>query len=226
MSSNLNTVIKPKIATEEEFEELKKLSTENLIIWIIGKAIENSLKLSVEDIVIECWAINPEKHSLRGYSQFPDSSVVTKRIGEMKGKKGLLSGSDMSGYSLTEISKIKYTDLIRLIDTKKVGSNKTNFQTDRNISSIDEAPYKRLIRTPTYQKFKENKLEQIIDTDLLFFYGINWHSKKSFIQNRIKNVDLVMDAFSEKDPLVKKLKTFLKEKFKNTLKQLTDESQN
>src|ERR1700755_3225006 len=108
--------IELKTAKETELESLKKLSTERLIIWIIGKAKEENLKLASEDIVIECWLINPEKHSLRGYNQFPDSSSVMKRIGEMKGKKGLLSGSEMSGYYLTEISQLIFTDLKELVN--------------------------------------------------------------------------------------------------------------
>jgi len=95
-----------RTAKESELASLRNLSTERLIIWIVGKTKEKNLKLSAEDIVIECWLINPEKHSLRGYNQFPDSSTVMKRIGEMKGKKGLLSGSEMSGYRLTEISQL------------------------------------------------------------------------------------------------------------------------
>ena len=94
-----------KTATENEVNELLKLSTERLIIWIIGKSKELGLKLSAEDIVIESWRLNPGKHSMRRYSQYPDSHSVIKRIGEMKGKKGLLIGSEMTGYNLTEISQ-------------------------------------------------------------------------------------------------------------------------
>ena len=38
----------------------------------------------------------------------------------MKGKKGLLIGSEMSGYNLTEISESIYADLIELISHKKL----------------------------------------------------------------------------------------------------------
>ncbi len=79
----------PKIATaSDEVAELKKLSTEKLIIWIVGRARELGIKLSLEELVLECWLINPDKHSLRGYPQFPDSRTVLKRAGEMRGKKG------------------------------------------------------------------------------------------------------------------------------------------
>lgn len=94
-----------RIANVQEKSELEKLSTENLIIWIIGKSNENSVILTFEDLVIECWLISPSKYSLRKYNQFPNSSSIQKHVGAMTGKKGLLKGCMMSGYSLTEISK-------------------------------------------------------------------------------------------------------------------------
>jgi len=93
-------------SSETEVNELIKLSTEKLIIYIVGKSNTMGLSLSPEDIVIECWLINPAKHSMRKYTQYPDSQVIIKRIGEMKGKKGLLIGSETTGYKLTDISKV------------------------------------------------------------------------------------------------------------------------
>lgn len=66
-----SNIIITKVAVEEELQELRKLSTESLIIWITGRSIEKSIRLSIEDIVLESWLINPEKHSLRGHIQFP-----------------------------------------------------------------------------------------------------------------------------------------------------------
>lgn len=208
--------IKLKIATQEISGELKKLSTENLIIWLIGKSTENKQKLSTEDIVLECWLINPDKHSLRGYPQFPDSSVITKRIGEMKGKKGLLNGSVMGGYTLTDISKAKYKEVSKLIFLKKVDEKKGNSYSDRTISSLDEAPFKRLIRTPAYQKFKDGKLEQIVESDFLYFYGINWQTSKASVKGKLKNVDTVISKFADKDKTLIEVRDFLNSKFENT----------
>jgi len=205
-----------KIAKSNEIQSLSNLSTENLIIWIIGKSHELNKTLTFEDIVIESWLINPLRYSLRKYNQFPDSSSIQKHIGAMTGKKGLLKGSMTSGYYLTEISKVKYADIIFRIDHKQIVHKKNILKSDRNLSSIDEAPYKRLIKTPAYKKFTENKLEQIVETDFLYFYGINWHSKKSFILNRFKNINLVVSSFSIKDPKLKELESFLNNKFQKT----------
>ena len=202
-----------KTATLTQAEYLKKLSTERLIIWIIGRSKDLGKTFSTEDIVIECWLINPEKHSLRGYNQYPDSSSVKKRIYEMKGKKGLLRGSEMGGFFLTDISNSIFADLKELVKFEKLKKKSGHTAADRTISSIDEAPYKRLRKTPAYKKYFQNKGHEIVETDFLYFYGINWHSKTSFIQNRIKNIDSVVKAFAIKDPILKKVHQLLNDEF-------------
>ncbi len=215
--------LKPKVATDDEVLQLRKLSTEKLVIWIVGRSKKLGLKLTPEDIVLECWLINPEKHSLRGYSQFPCSRTVLKRVGEMKGKKALLTGSEMSGYGLTDIARVQYADLVELVARRKVDERVSNGAANRDISSMAEAPYKRLKKTPAYEKFRSGHAEQIVETDFLYFYGISWHTRRSVIHNRIKNVDAVVAKFIDRDPVLGKVHTLLNEKFPHVRKQLLEE---
>ena len=201
-----------KLTQVQQIEELQKLSTESLIIWVIGKSQEKGIKLNIEDITLECWLINPKKHSLRGYPQFPDSFVIMKRIFDMKGRKGLLQGTVQNGFLLTEISKRRYADLITLISKKQI-TNKSKNAADRTISSIEEAPYKRLKKTPAYEKYLSGRLHEIVETDYLYFYGISWHTKNTFVVNKIKNVDLVVKTFAKKDPILEKVHKFLNDEF-------------
>ena len=213
----------PKLLITEEslIGQLKKLSTENLIIWLIGKS--NALKkvLTSEEIVVECWLINPEKHSLRGFQNFPDSSVIKKRIGEMKGKKGLLFGSEMSGYNLTEVSRQKYYLFNKQLSLRNIVEKKGVNVADRALNSIEQASYNRLTRTPAYQKFINNKKEQIVESDFLYFYGINWYTKPAQVLNKIKNINYVVDTFSERDLILKSVRDFLNEIFESTKTSLT-----
>jgi len=75
--------IQLKVTSKEHIGELEKLSTVNLIIWIIGRSSDLNLVLSLEEITLEAWLINPKKHSLRGYPEFPDSFNVIKRVYDM-----------------------------------------------------------------------------------------------------------------------------------------------
>lgn len=218
-----HSVMTMQVATTDEVHELRKLSTEKLIIWIVGRSKELGVKLTPEDVVLECWLINPEKHSLRGYSEYPCSRTVLKRVGEMKGKKALLTGSEMSGYGLTEIAKRQYADLVVLVSGRNVSQNTGHSAANREISSMDEAPYKRLRKTPAYEKVSSGHQEQIVETDFLYFYGISWHTKPSTVHNRIKNVDAVVAAFAERDPLLREVHQLLNERFPIVRKELLKE---
>ena len=202
-----------KLAQESELKELQKLSTESLIIWVIGKSRELGIKFTVEDITLECWIINPKKHSLRGYPQFPDSFVIIKRIFDMKGRKGFLEGSSQNGFFLTEITRRRYADLVALISKKEVPNLSPKYAADRTISSIEEAPYKRLKKTPAYEKYSSNRVNEIVETDFLYFYGINWHTKDTIAESKIKNTDLIVKSFSDKDHILDEVHKYLNEKF-------------
>ncbi len=117
----------------------------------------------------------------------------------MKGRKGLIEGITAGGFKLTQVSKAKFYEIKKQLTSKKLTKLNLKNSTDRTISSMDEAPFKRLTRTPAYQKFKEGKLEQIVETDFLYFYGINWRNSKASVQEKIKNVDLVISNFEDKN---------------------------
>lgn len=208
--------IQLKVTDKEFVIELSKLSTVNLIIWIIGRSADLSLILSLEDITLEAWLINSKKHSLRGYSQFPDSFNVMKRVYDMKGRNGWLDGTSKGGFILTSKSKLKYREIIDDLKNKSTKEISDKIGDDRTISSIDEAPYKRLIKSPAYKKFESDKSNEIVETDYLQFYGVSWHQNPALIDGKMKNIDLVVSNFSAKDKKLKELHVFLTDKFIST----------
>jgi hypothetical protein len=121
---------------------------------------------------------------------------------------------------LTEIGKSCYADLKTLVASKKIQENNKLATHDHSISDMDEAPYRRLRKTPAYEKLQVGHPEQIVETDFLYFYGINWHSKVSLVHSKIKNVDMVVKEFSPKDPLLKATHRFLNEKYVNVRERL------
>ena len=95
----------------------------------------------------------------------------------------------------------------------------------RDMSAIEEAPYKRLRKTPAYEKYKNGHPEQIVETDFLYFYGVNWHTKTSNIHNRIKNIDATVEKFSPRDEILREVHKLLNVKFENVRKKLFNEKE-
>lgn len=210
----MDTPLALKVGDHLDLREVGKLSTANLIVVIVGLSESLNVRLTAEDIVVECWLLSASKHSLRGYPQFPDSNVVLKRLADMKGRTGLIDGSWRSGFKLTERSRVRFHEIMRDISSKNVRTLKMPNADDRSVSSIDEAPYKRLTRTPAYKKFAAGEIEKIVESDFLYFYGVSWNSKRPYIEGKIKNVDLVVSKFAEKDPVLKDLSEYLNNRFK------------
>ena len=129
-----------KVSKEANLGELKKLSTANLIIFVLGLSELKQVKLTPEEIAIECWLINPEKHSLRGFPQYPDSNIVLKRLADMKGRNGLVDGTSRTGYKLTSVSKVRFNELSQAAATGTTRVLTSRNADDRSVSSIDEAP--------------------------------------------------------------------------------------
>lgn len=59
-----------------------------------------TFEISAEDIVAACFLMFPGRFALRGYPQWPDSTVVNKRWIDCR-NKGLISGSTANGFTLT-----------------------------------------------------------------------------------------------------------------------------
>ncbi len=72
---------------------------------------------------------------------------------------------------------------------------------------------KRLKKTPAYEKYSINKLNEIVETDFLYFYGVNWHTKTTVAENKIKNIDLIVRTFSAKDPILAMVHKHLNKEF-------------
>jgi hypothetical protein len=82
-----------------------------------------------------------------------------------EGKKGLLTGSEVSGYLLTELSRRQYADLRQLVAVQKVQTARSYNAADRTISALDEALYKRLRKTPAYEKLAHGREQEIVETE-------------------------------------------------------------
>lgn len=193
--------------------QITGLSTESLIIFLLGVGERSNRKLSVEEITLACWELSPDKHSLRGFPQYPDSYVVMKRIFDMKGRKGLLVGTSSSGFRLTPLSKARFEDIINDLGSGNSRKDLRRVKEDRTITSVDQAPYKRLVSTPAYRKFQDGEEEKIVESDFLYFYGISWSSSKAQIEGKIKNVDATVAKFADKDQKLVELHKFLNSKF-------------
>ena len=77
-----------------------RIAMNDLVTYAVYFLSQSSGEISAEDIVAACFKLFPERFQLRGYSNWPDSTVVNKRWVDCR-DKGLLLGSTAAGFSLT-----------------------------------------------------------------------------------------------------------------------------
>jgi len=77
-----------------------RIAMNELVTYAVFFLTQSSGEISAEDIVAACFKLFPERFHLRGYAQWPDSTVVNKRWVDCR-DKGFLHGSTAEGFSLT-----------------------------------------------------------------------------------------------------------------------------
>lgn len=77
-----------------------KLALNDLVVFAVYFLSQRRKEITAEDIVAGCFSMFPDRFSLRGYAQWPDSTVVNKRWLDCR-DKGLISGSTAKGFSIT-----------------------------------------------------------------------------------------------------------------------------
>lgn len=56
-----------------------RIAMNDLVTYAVFFLSQSGGEISAEDIVAACFKLFPERFQLRGYSQWPDSTVVNKR---------------------------------------------------------------------------------------------------------------------------------------------------
>lgn len=77
-----------------------RIALNDLVTYSVYFLSQSGGEINAEDIVAACFKLFPQRFQLRGYSEWPDSTVVNKRWLDCR-DKGLLHGSTAGGFSLT-----------------------------------------------------------------------------------------------------------------------------
>jgi hypothetical protein len=78
----------------------RRIALNDLVTYSLYFLSQSGKEIVFEDVVAACFKLFPDRFHLRGYAEWPDSTVVNKRWLDCRGK-GLLQGSTAAGFSLT-----------------------------------------------------------------------------------------------------------------------------
>src|SRR5437667_303787 len=77
-----------------------EISLNELVMYAVYVIAETDNEINAEEIVAACYLLFPSRFHLRGYPQWPDSTVVNKRWLDCR-DRGYITGSTAHGFSIT-----------------------------------------------------------------------------------------------------------------------------
>ena len=80
----------------------ERIGYDELVNYSIFRLVASERATSFENIVAEAYGLFPERFSLRGYPQWPDSAVVNKSWLRCRTDKKYIVGSVKDGFKLTQ----------------------------------------------------------------------------------------------------------------------------
>lgn len=190
-----------------------KISLNDLVVFTVYFLSQLGNEIITEDIVAGCFLLFPERFALRGYPQWPDASVVTKRWIDCRNKDWIV-GSTARGISLTPkglaIAEKIYKTLTgkRPLILRTKTSKDTRSRADRFIQAI--------ISSDAYKIFLDGGKEaKMSEFDFRSMLMCTMDSSAHTLRNNLEQFKQYVSSRERKDLL--EFLDCLARKFKNIL---------
>ena len=116
-----------------ESSQYARIALNDLVTYSVYFLSQSGDEITAEDIVAACFLLFPKRFELRGYPQWPDSTVVNKRWIDCR-NKDLITGSTAEGFKLTPkglkiADRVGETLRVQGLPTQRNSKNKVRAET-------------------------------------------------------------------------------------------------
>jgi hypothetical protein len=183
-------------------------------VYFVGGRVAGDIV--AEDIVAACYKLFPERFHLRGYPDWPDSTVVNKRWIDCRAK-GLLRGSTATGFSVTP----KGLALAEKIEAVLAGKKRQFIRNHKNkVSGETRTRAGRFIRaleqSDAFRQFSsEDNQRQISEFDFRNMLLCTMESSPSTLRSNLEQFTQSAALYERSDLL--KFLDYCRGKFANLL---------
>lgn len=194
--------------------KIKKLFVkEKLLIVIYEMSSKQKAPLKYEDVYVKAFKEYPNDFQLRGYPDYPDTELMSKKIYDLR-KNGALQ-VHRKFITITEKGKTAAEKLIQP-GVKYIDKDALSKTLSRDIlNQID-----RIKNTEVFQLFANDKKNQIVDTDFFTYLGTTVRTERTDFKARIKTIQDVIESIKDTDEYnaILELHNYLLEKFEDLIK--------
>lgn len=133
------------------------IAMNDLVTYGVYYLSETGLEIVDSDIVAICFLLFPKRFELRGYPEWPDSTVVNKRWLDCRAK-GLITGSAKDGFALTPKGMKLAENVGRQLDGKLVQRKVLK----PGLRSRSERFVNEILKSSAYKAFRDDGVSATI----------------------------------------------------------------
>jgi hypothetical protein len=189
---------------------IKKATLKDKLLDVICKMeVKRAQTLKNEDVYVKAFKAYPDDFHLRGYREYPDTEIMSKRIYDLR-KAGFIQITKKF-IKLTE----KGRNQVKLSKGKSIQRGEIKNALSRDV----ENEVKRILQTEAYKLFMAGKQNEIVDSDLYAFLGAAVKTERTTFEARIQTVNDAIQAYCKiygHDELLG-LSDYLFDKFKDII---------
>ncbi|MFE0620052.1 hypothetical protein ACFW1J_01440 [Priestia aryabhattai] len=178
--------------------EYEKIPQDTLVVYTAHQLVTEGYPLIYENIVALAFTFFPKRFCLRGYSQFPDSTVINKSWLRCRTDKKWLIGSAKSGFVLTDLGR---SEAIKIAEnwegSKRIKGKK------REVDYRAEATIKELRKREAFNSWMRNGGTIVFHvSELLLALHCTMGSSTDVKKQRLTQMKSYAEAMGDEEVLV------------------------
>lgn len=176
-----------KICTPFDSEQYNNIDLNRLAVYTIWFLNKNNIPITLENIIVSIFLMFPEKFSLVGYKEYPDSNRVNRALLQLRPKyRNWATGDVQRGFVLTDGGRVVLKQTKNLLDNPHNQSKKLEPSKSRTRSLKTEM--EKIVNSPIFQKYIQKKEDEISKMEVWEFLGAVPHTPPHFLREYMKKL--------------------------------------
>ncbi len=181
-----------------DLERYKNVSLDHLIMYTLARLKDIGADLSFENAVVAAYKLFPEKFSLIGFPNYPDSLRVYTCLWRCSTdkKKLWIGGKIRQGFTLTDKSRKFIEEAKKLLEGQPVKKGKALSKTRRKEIILEE-----ILSSPAYQKYSKGLELNITEADFCYLLQGTLDSSKETLKENLESLKAYASELGRDDIL-------------------------
>jgi len=174
-----------KLSETSAFDEdlYCNLDIDRLVVYVLFYLEENSIQLTLENIIVGAFRLFPGKFSLFGFPEYPDSARVEKSLWRSRGKeRQWIGGKTRQGYSLNRRSYMIAEHVMK--DLKIKNGIKRSSRGNKHLRRWEKI-IMEIEKSSAYKKYIDDRTDLITESEFCYVLQGTLDSPKEILNENL-----------------------------------------